>query len=48
MVTSNIIEAHVSVKRLSEFLEADELQPDARKLIQKSGLQTGDEVLTLP
>jgi ABC-type bacteriocin/lantibiotic exporter with double-glycine peptidase domain len=47
MVTSNIIEAHVSVKRLSDFLEADELQPDARKLIQKSGLQTGDEVLSI-
>jgi hypothetical protein len=44
MVTSSIIEAHVSVKRLSEFVEAEELQPDARKLIPKANLQAGDEV----
>jgi len=43
-VTSNIIEAIVSVQRLSSFLTADELQPDARKLIEKPNLQLGDEV----
>ena len=43
-MTSNIIEAIVSVQRLSSFLAADELQPDARKLIEKPNLQLGDEV----
>ncbi|KAF8202113.1 multidrug resistance-associated ABC transporter [Pholiota molesta] len=46
-VTSNIIEAIVSVKRLSSFLTADELQKDARKLIDKPDLQLGDEVLSI-
>ena len=35
----------VSVKRLSEFLHADELQPDARELIiRNKKLEEGDEV----
>ena len=33
MVTSNLIEAIVSIKRLSTFLEAPELQSDARVLL---------------
>lgn len=43
-VTSNIIEAIVSVQRLSSFLTADELQPDARKVIENADPQCGDEV----
>ena len=38
------IEAVVSVKRLSSFLNADELQTDARVVIEKPNLQLGDEV----
>jgi hypothetical protein len=44
MVTSNIIEAWVSVKRLSTFLDATELQPDARKVTEDVELKAGDEV----
>ncbi len=43
-VTSNIIEAIVSIKRLSSFFAEDELQQDARKLIEKPSLRIGDEV----
>ncbi|KAK0202906.1 P-loop containing nucleoside triphosphate hydrolase protein [Desarmillaria ectypa] len=46
-MTSNLIEAIVSIRRLSEFLEADELQADARKLIEKPNLQRGDTVLSI-
>ncbi|KAK0497158.1 P-loop containing nucleoside triphosphate hydrolase protein [Armillaria luteobubalina] len=46
-VTSNLIEAIVSIRRLSDFLEADELQADARKLIEKPNLQRGDTVLSV-
>ncbi|TCD67602.1 hypothetical protein EIP91_012232 [Steccherinum ochraceum] len=47
-VTSNIIEAMVSVKRLSTFLQADELQEDARELIANARrLESGDEVLSI-
>ncbi|KAH0839445.1 P-loop containing nucleoside triphosphate hydrolase protein [Lanmaoa asiatica] len=46
-VTSNIIEALVSVKRLSAFLHAEELQEDAVKRIEKSSLSIGDEVLSI-
>ncbi|KAF8957433.1 multidrug resistance-associated ABC transporter [Flammula alnicola] len=46
-VTSNIIEAIVSVQRLSSFLTADELQADARKVVEKPDLQVGDEVLLI-
>ncbi|KAF9005892.1 metal resistance protein YCF1 [Cyathus striatus] len=45
-VTSNIIEAIVSVQRLSSFLGADELQADARTLEHKS-LKTGDTALLI-
>ena len=41
MVTSNIIEAIVSIKRLSTFLGAEELQEDARVLLTPS---TGEDV----
>ena len=46
-VTSNIIEAMVSVRRLSAFLGADELQPDARVVVQRPRLELGDEVLSI-
>ncbi|THU99163.1 multidrug resistance-associated ABC transporter [Dendrothele bispora CBS 962.96] len=46
-VTSNIIEAIVSLQRLSEFLGAAELQTDARKVITKSAIQPGEELLTI-
>lgn len=46
-VTSNIIEAIVSTKRLSSFLTADELQVDARKVVTGLRLQKGDVVVTI-
>ncbi|KAI9460421.1 P-loop containing nucleoside triphosphate hydrolase protein [Boletus coccyginus] len=46
-VTSNVIEALVSVKRLSEFLHAEELQEDAVKRLEKPFLSIGDEVLSI-
>ncbi|KAG1888634.1 ABC transporter type 1, transmembrane domain-containing protein [Suillus subluteus] len=46
-VTSNIIEALVSVKRLSGFLHAEELQQNALVKAQKDGLNVGDEVLSI-
>lgn len=44
-VTSNIIEAIVSVKRLDSFLNAAELQADATKVIAANNLSEGDEVI---
>ena len=39
----------MSVKRLSSFLNADELQTDARVVVEKPNLQLGDEVrLVMP
>ncbi|KAJ8592180.1 P-loop containing nucleoside triphosphate hydrolase protein [Rhizopogon salebrosus TDB-379] len=46
-VTSNIIEALVSVKRLSGFLHAEELQQDAHMRVRKDSLAIGDEVLSV-
>ncbi|KAG6844742.1 hypothetical protein H0H87_004074 [Tephrocybe sp. NHM501043] len=46
-VTSNIIEAIVSVKRLSDFLNAEELQGDARKLVTAPALNRRYEVLNI-
>ncbi|KAG7093889.1 hypothetical protein E1B28_007528 [Marasmius oreades] len=46
-VTSNIIEAVVSLQRISQFLKADELQDDARKVEEKSQLKKGDEVVSI-
>ncbi|KAF8892115.1 multidrug resistance-associated ABC transporter [Infundibulicybe gibba] len=46
-VTSNIIEAIVSVQRLSSFLQADELQEDARTIVKQSTIQYGDNVLAI-
>ena len=43
-MTSNLIEAIVSVNRLSKFFQADELQTDARTIVVKDNLQEGDEV----
>lgn len=47
MVTSNIIEAMVSVQRLSAFFGADELQPDVRKVIEMARLEHGDVVVSV-
>lgn len=45
MITSSVIEAVVSVNRLSSFLRAGELQPDARRIVYKTDrLKEGDEV----
>ncbi|KAF9556671.1 metal resistance protein YCF1 [Agrocybe pediades] len=46
-VTSNIIEAIVSIQRLSSFLMAEELQEDARTVSQNPNLRHGDEVLSI-
>ncbi|KAH7888221.1 P-loop containing nucleoside triphosphate hydrolase protein, partial [Phlebopus sp. FC_14] len=46
-VTSNVIEAMVSVKRLSDFLHAEELQQGAIVRVEKSSLSMGDEVLSI-
>jgi ABC-type multidrug transport system fused ATPase/permease subunit len=43
-VTSNIIEAAVSVKRLDNFLSAAELQTDAVEYVPTSSLQEGEAV----
>lgn len=47
MVISSLIEAIVSVKRISSFLDSDELQDDARDIISKGSIQDGDEVLSI-
>ncbi|KAL1943159.1 hypothetical protein VTO73DRAFT_4830 [Trametes versicolor] len=47
MVTSNIIEAMVSVKRLSTFFDADELQPDVRQTVTKDNVEHGDTVVSI-
>ena len=47
MVTSNIIEALVSVKRLSTFFNADELQPDVRQVVNNTVLEQGDVVVSV-
>ena len=43
-MTSNIVEAMVSVKRLSDYLNAQELQSDARTLINNENMKPGDKV----
>ncbi len=47
MVTSNIIEAMVSVQRLSAFFDADELQPDVREVVEMARLEHGDVVFSV-
>ena len=47
MVTSNIIEAMVSVKRLSAFFASDELQPDVRQVVKLADLDQGDVVVSV-
>lgn len=47
MVTSNIIEAMVSVKRLSTFFDSDELQPDVRQTVAKDNVEHGDTVVSI-
>jgi ATP-binding cassette subfamily C (CFTR/MRP) protein 1 len=44
-VTSNIIESIVSIRRMSNFLAAAELQPGTRNILEKENLQIGDEVI---
>jgi ATP-binding cassette subfamily C (CFTR/MRP) protein 1 len=44
MVTTNLIEAWVSIKRLTKFFGAEELQPDARTVVISSKLKNGDAV----
>ncbi|KAI6120104.1 P-loop containing nucleoside triphosphate hydrolase protein [Pisolithus croceorrhizus] len=46
-VTSSVIEAMVSVKRLSNFLHAEELQQDATTRVEKSSLSNGEVVLSI-
>ena len=41
------MEAIVSVKRISSFLDSDELQTDARNIILKENIQDGDQVLSI-
>jgi len=47
MVISNLVEAIVSVKRISSFLDSDELQTDARNVTLKENIQDGEEVLSI-
>ena len=47
MVISNLVEAIVSVKRISSFMDSDELQTDARNIVLKENIQDGDEVLSI-
>lgn len=47
MVISNLVEAIVSVGRISSFLDADELQNDARNIVLRENIQAGDEVLSI-
>ncbi len=47
MVTSNIIEAIVSMRRLSKFLDAEELQSDARIVFGPEQVKNGTPVLTI-
>lgn len=47
MVVSNLVEAIVAVKRISSFLDSDELQTDARNVVLKENIQEGDEVLSI-
>ncbi|KAJ3872855.1 multidrug resistance-associated ABC transporter [Lentinula edodes] len=46
-VTSNVIESVVSIQRLSDYLGASELQPDARKFIEMLHVENGQEVLSI-
>ena len=46
-VTSNIIEAIVSIKRLQSYLDADELQPDARTVLPMEDAKTENAVLEI-
>lgn len=41
------MEAIVSVKRISSFLDSEELQTDARNIVLKANIQDGDEVLSI-
>lgn len=47
MVISSLIETIVSIKRISSFLDSDELQPDARDVTVKEDIQVGDDVLSI-
>jgi len=47
MVISNLVEATVSTRRLSEFLNSEEAQADARVVLEAKDLKTGEEVCRL-
>ena len=47
MVSSSVIGTIISMRCLSEFLHAEELQRDATKRIEKTSLSMGDEVLSI-
>ena len=47
MVISGLVEATVSIKRISSFLNSDEIQADARDVVLKENIQDGDEVLSI-
>ena len=47
MVISGLVEAIVSTKRISSFLNSDEIQADARDVVLKENIQDGDEVLSI-
>lgn len=46
-MVSSLIEAIVSVRRLSRFLRAGELQHDAIVKVEKGSLSYGDEILSI-
>lgn len=46
-VTSNIVEAIVSINRLNNFFQSEELQRDARIVSEKPNLKVGDEVMKI-
>lgn len=47
MVISGFADAVVSIKRISSFLNSDEIQADARDVVSKENIQDGDEVLSI-
>lgn len=47
MVISGLVDTIVSIKRISSFLDSDEIQADARDVLLKGDNQDGDEVLSI-
>ncbi|KAF9054322.1 metal resistance protein YCF1 [Panaeolus papilionaceus] len=46
-VTSGLVEAMVSINRLTEFLKAEEVQKDARIVMERPSLKQGDVTLSI-